>query len=119
MTGRLTCALVCVLVLSILPACGKSDGPPIPIKYLQVQASYLSEGYDVFQYVSVKQPVDRTPDKLDALLDYFEAKYKNEGKVRVTVFPDAASAIQGVSNNILATLEMKDGKVVSRTVNVT
>ena len=55
---------------------------------------------------------------MNMLLDYFEDKYKAEGKVKVMIFPDAASALQAVSSRVLATLEMENVEVTHRTVNV-
>ena len=110
---------LCLLIPLICIGCGKSEGPPIPVQYVQVQASYLSEGYDVYQYVAIKKQMDAAPDRLNMLLDYFENLYKSEGKVKVMIFPDAASAITAVSGRVLATLEMENGKVTMRVVNTT
>ena len=118
MRGIITGIVFCIIFSFTLTSCGESDGPPIPIREVQVEASYFSEGYDVYQYVAITKPLYATPDHLNMLLDYFEDKYGDEGKVKVMVFPDAASAIQAVSSRVLATLEMENGEVTRRTVNV-
>jgi len=119
-TTSITIAL-CIISAAILLNCSKSGGPPIPVKEVQVEGSYLSEEYDVYQYVAVnaeKRPMDATPDSMNKLLDYYEKLYKGKGKVKVMIFPDAASAIQAVTDRVLAELEMENGKVIRRMVNV-
>jgi hypothetical protein len=111
---------LCIITAAILLNCSKSGGPPVPVKEVQVEASYLSEEYDVYKYVVVnaeKRPMDATPDSMNLLLDYYENKYKDKGKVKVMIFPDAASAIQAITERVLAELEMENGKVIRRTVN--
>ena len=113
--------VLCFLSAALLLNCSKSkDEPPVRVKEVQVQATYLSEGYDVYEYVAVdaeKRPMDATPDAMNKLLDYYQKKYKDRGKVKVMIFPDAASAIEAVTDRVLAELDMENGKVISRTVN--
>jgi predicted small secreted protein len=118
MRGIIAAIALCLLISAVLTACGKSDGAPIPIQDIQVKASYLTEGYDVYKYVAIKRQMDASPDGINALLDYFVDMYGKAGKVKIMVFPDASSAYQAVSERVLAELEMENGEVIRRVVNV-
>ena len=109
--------LVCVMAFAVASGCKKSGGPPIAVREVQVQAEYLAEGYDIYKYVAIKDQKDNFPDTLMELLTYYETLYAKEGKVKVMVFPDAASAIQAISDRVLAELEMENGKVIRKVVN--
>ena len=50
----LTGIAFCLIFSFTLISCGETDGPPIPIREVQVEASYFSEGYDVYQYIAIK-----------------------------------------------------------------
>ena len=109
--------LVAVTVLFICAAvsmgCEESDGPPYKVQNVQIAGDYVSEGYDVYQVVAFP-PSANNPAKgkyvtrrmVEELLDYYEEKYKDQERVKVLVFRDPASAIQGVSDFAFAELEM-------------
>jgi hypothetical protein len=112
-------ALLIVIVFSMI-GCSESEGPPYPVKDIQIGGSYLSEGYDVYKNVAFHDNYKAgiSPDKVNALLDYYMEKFKDQKRVKVMIFRDAAAAVQGVTNLIVGELEMVDGEVIFRRVNI-
>lgn len=121
--------LVAVTVLFICAAvsmgCEESGGPPYKVKNVNIAENYITEDYDVYQVVafpvSANNPAKGkyiTRQMVEELLDYYEEKYKDQERVKVLVFRDPASAMQGVSDFAFAELEMLNGEVIMRMITV-
>jgi len=120
----LTTAMLAFCVI-ILPGCEESDGVPYDVQDVQIAEDYLSEGYDIYKAVAFK-PSTRNPEggrfitevMVNDVLDYYYDLYKGEGKVKILVFRDPASAVLGVSDLSLGELVMDNGEVVLRMITM-
>ncbi len=104
-----------------MPGCGKSDKPPFKVREVQIAGDYVSEGYDIYKNIAFpdRYSAGISPDKVNALLDYYEEKFKDQKRVKVMIFRDAAAAVQGNTSLIIGELEMVNGEVILRSVNIT
>ena len=125
MRYRFFAAAVLVFCVVILPGCEKSNGVPYNVQHVQIAEDYLSEGYDIYMAVAFP-PSARNPkagksisdEMVNEVLDYYQEMYRDKGKVKILIFRDPASAVQGVSDWSLGELEMENGEVVFRMVTV-
>ena len=98
--------------------CEKGEETPYPVKIIQVADDYLSKGYDIYLTIALIRTEDARGDRLTELMNYYQRRYQDYGKVKVIIFRDAQSAIQAVSSAVLAELEMENGKVIMKMINV-
>ena len=125
MTFRFLTAAVLMFCVAILPGCEESDGVPYDVQNVQIAEDYLSEGYDIYMAVAFPPSV-RNPEAgrfvtdvmVNEVLDYYQDLYRDEGKVKILVFRDPASAVLGVSDMSLGELVMENGEVVLRMVTM-
>jgi len=121
--------LVVVTVLFICAAvsmgCEESGGPPYKVQDIQIAGDSMTEDYDVYQVVAFPPSANNpakgkyiTRQMVEELLDYYEEKYKDQERVKVLVFRDPASAMQGVSDFAFAELEMLNGEVIMRMITM-